>query len=181
MNTRNFLRATLLPLFAAAIPMTAAAQQPADRTTRADALFEQASRMEQEQVDPAFSRHVRGVARLYLKSASLRAVSDPMRIESLHRAGSLLYAVNPGRSRELLGQAAELALIHGDVVRSAHAFLDAAAVVDAKRLDSDEARAASHHYVTTARTLADSPVLDVQQRDAILRRIETGSVAIRTP
>jgi hypothetical protein len=181
MITRTLIRAAVLPLLAAAaIPMTLAAQQPTDRAARADAFFEQASQMEQAQAEAGISRHVRDVARLYLKSASLREVSDPMRIESLHRAGTLLYTVNPKRAQRILGEAAELALIHGNVVRSAHSFLDAAAVVDAKQIDSEGARIAANRYVTTARTLADSPVLSVQQRDAILRRIETGSVAMHT-
>lgn len=180
MTTRNLLRAAVLPLLAAAtLPATLAAQQPSERTARADALFEQASRMEQVQPETGFGRHVRTTARLYLKSASMREVWDPKRVESLHRAGTLLYAVDPNRSQKIVGQAAELALTQGDVMRSAHAFLDAASVVSNKGLRSSEARAAASQYVATARTLADSPVLDVQQRDAILRRIGSPAVALR--
>jgi hypothetical protein len=179
MKIRTLFRATVLPLLAAAIlPLTATAEQPTPRVARADAFFELAVQMEQASVETGFNRHVRGTARLFMKSARLREISDPMRIESLYRAGKLLAQVQPYQSHRALAEAAELALIHGNVTRSAHAYLDAASLVQSGAVRSEEAQAATAQHVARARALADSPVLSVEQRDGILRRIGTGSVAM---
>jgi hypothetical protein len=174
------IRAFAIPLLiSAAVPAVALAQAQDDRSARADAIFEMAVQKELNGPEASFRRHLNEVARLHLRSASMRDVSDPRKIESLERAGTLLYSVNPRRAHLAMAEAAELALIHGHVARSARSFLDAAAVIQTKGLSSREHQKAAAEYARSARMLADHPVLDVEQRDAILARMDLGRVATR--
>jgi hypothetical protein len=173
-------RFALIPLLALALqPSILAAQAGSDRAARADALYEQAVQRELESPTGSFRQHVRDVARLHLRSAALREDSDPLKIESYERAGTLLYAVSPRRAHRAFERAAELALLHGQVARSAQAHLDAAAVVHSKRLVGAAHQQSAAEAVQLARTLADHPVVSAAQRDAILTRLELGIVAGR--
>jgi len=174
------LRLALVPLLALALhPAVLSAQADSDRGARADALFEQAVQSELEIPTGSFRRHVREIAKLHLQSAALREDSDPRKIESYEHAGTLLYSVSARRSHRAFQRAAELALLHGQVARSAQAHLDAAAVVHSKRLGGAAHQHSAAESVQMARTLADHPVVSAAQRDAILTRLELGIVAGR--
>jgi hypothetical protein len=177
MRTTLLLLATVAALGAAsAFPAQAHASSPTLNEPRADLLFQQAMAQER-QPSASFTRHLRQTARLYLKSAELRDASDPLKAESLQRAGALLMSVEPRRARELFAQAAELALARGDVVRSAHFYLDAAWVGETWQLRSARDRLAANEYIRKAHLLADAPLLSVEQRGSILKRIRPAADA----
>jgi hypothetical protein len=177
MHTTLSLRSLLLSVVAtSAFAVTAVAEQPDPDSMRADVLFKQAVAME-KQSSTSFTRHLRRTARLYLESAELRDDSDPLKSQSLHRAGSLLVASDLGRSCRLMGRAAELALARGDVLRATHQFLDAAWVVSHAPSKTNADRRIARNYLEQARLLAESPVLSVQERAGIQKRIESPTLA----
>jgi|GEM_PF-4272678 len=173
-------RLALVPLLALALQPTVLSAQPeSDREARAHALYEQAVQHELAMPSGSFRRHVREIARLHLRSAALREDSDPLKIESYERAGTLLYSVSPRRSHRAFERAAGLALLHGQVARSAQAHLNAAAVVYSKRLGGAAHQRSATEAVQLARAMANHPVVSTEQRDAILTRVELGIVAGR--
>jgi hypothetical protein len=175
MRITHLIRTAVLPLVALfALSTPGHAAQSNTNATRADALFNQASQMEQE-ISASFPRHLRRTAHLYLKSAALREASDPLKIESLYRAGTLLMTLEPQRAHRVLAQAAELALTHGDVVRTAHIYLDGAWVVASRGSASAEELRVANSYVSRARLLADAPSLSASDRDAIHKRIRSAT------
>jgi hypothetical protein len=178
MRTLQILRTTALSLIAAsAMAVSAHATDTDSDTRRADRLYEQAEAMEQQPTSHDFSRHLRRTARLYQASAELRADSDPRKIESLYRAGVLLTTQEPERARKLISEAAELALSHGDVVRTAHFCLDAAWILTRDNHVTEEAHRMARSYLERARLLADSPAIDAEARAGILHRIKNSALA----
>jgi hypothetical protein len=175
MRITQILRTAALSLVAASgLAMTAHATEPAPNPVRADLLFARATAMEEQAATTSnFPRHLRRTAHLYLSSAELRADSDPRKIESLSRAGALLVRVDPDRACTMLGRAASLALSHGDVVRTAHLYLDAAWVLHAREGSSMEDRARVNDFLRKARLLADAPRLGAHDRDGIMKRIRS--------
>jgi hypothetical protein len=177
MHTTHSLRRAFLALVAISMFSTPAlAEQPDRDGTRADALFQQAAAMEHE-TSTSFSRHLRRTAKLYRQSAELREDSDPLKVESLQRAGALLMSLDPHRSCQLLGRAAELALAHGDVVRATHLYIDGAWVVarNPSRSNADRHRAIG--FLEQARLLADGPSMSAQERATIRSRFESPALA----
>src|SRR5688500_9753526 len=87
----------------------------ADRLqTEAEALYSQRGRM-------------RKAATLHVKEAAVRSEADARQVDALVRAAQLYYYAGDAlRGRELMEKAARSALQRGDVLRAAHAFLDAA-------------------------------------------------------
>lgn len=177
MRITTLLLSTVVALGATSVfPATAPAASATVNESRADLLYNQALAQER-QPSSSFTRHLRRTARLYLESAELREVSDPLKAESLHRAGALLMSVEPRRARTLFANAAELALARGDVLRSAHSYLDAAWVGDAWELRSARDRLTANDYVRKARLLAEAPLLSADQRASILKRIQPAAAA----
>jgi hypothetical protein len=177
MHTTHSLRRAFLALVAISMFSTPAlAEQPDRDGTRADALFQQAVAMEHE-TSMSFTRHLRRMARLYVQSAELREDSDPLKVESLQRAGTLLMSLDAHRSCRLLGRAAELALTHGDVVRATHLYIDGAWIIANNRSSSEADRRMGRRFVEQARLLAAGPKVSAQERAAILGRIESPALA----
>jgi tetratricopeptide (TPR) repeat protein len=115
-------------------------------------------------------------ARLYEQAAMLRPEQDPTRIEDLHMAGHIYFrAGRHEAARRNLASAAETALQFGDLVRAAHAFIDAAHVASQQR---DMEAAAG--YAKRAGCLSNSPLISVAEAAAIRRRLgaNTGAVYV---
>jgi hypothetical protein len=177
MHTTHALRRAFLALVAISTVSTPAFAEQQDRDrTRAEALFQQAVAMEHE-TSMSFSRHLRRTARLYLQSAELRENSDPLKVQSLERAGALLMSLDAHRSCRLLGRAAELALAHGDVVRATHLYIDGAWIIANNRSSSEADRRMGRRFVEQARLLAAGPKVSAQERATILGRIEAPALA----
>jgi hypothetical protein len=171
-------RTALLPLVAAsALATTAHAMQPSPNAERADLLFSRAVAQE-AQSTTTFSRHVRRTAHLYLQSAELRDASDPLKIESLQRAGGLLMKVDAKRAQRAIEEAAELALSRGDVMRTAHLYLDGAWLVGSSASATTRTREAANQYLNRARLLAGAPGLSEAERNSILKRIAAPAPAM---
>jgi hypothetical protein len=109
-------------------------------------------------------------AALHVREAQLRG-GGPKAADALVRAARLRqYNGKTGEALGLMKWAGTVALDCGDVVQAAHAYLDAAFLaIQIKRVEEGYALA------RRAQRLADSPLLDVRTREAILRRI-TGRV-----
>jgi hypothetical protein len=111
---------------------------------------------------------LREAASLHEREAGLRGASDLLGVAALDRAARLYaYAGNRARARGLMQKAADRALRAGEVLRAAHAYIDAAFLALA---DRDVARAYS--LTKKADLLAHSPHLDPVDRAGIVRRID---------
>src|SRR5688500_18875052 len=68
-------------------------------------------------------------ARLHEREASWRSEQDPQAIDALQRAAQFYSTAGDARkARALMQKVGDLALQRGDVLRAAHAFLDAAVI-----------------------------------------------------
>ncbi|MEJ7812317.1 MAG: hypothetical protein WKG32_18040 [Gemmatimonadaceae bacterium] len=181
-GTRHLATATLaLVLAGAIVPHDMAAQQAArqpvrsvpitttdattDVTTRAnaeaDALEARATALvDGQRKDWATAAALQG------RAAALRA-DHPRAVASWSRAAWLhVGAKDRATARRLMERAARQALAGGDVERAANAYLDAALIA---RDDGREEQAL--RLARSARALAGSPLLSVEQRTAILQRV----------
>lgn len=133
-----------------------AANPEADRLkAEAQALYEEQGKLKK-------------AAALHVKEAAVRSPADPALVDALDRAGRLYtYAGDPVRGQSLMEKAARAALGRGDVLRGAHKLLDAAFIAIAAR---DYERALS--LTAEAQLLSLSPLLGMQDRTAIIRRID---------
>jgi hypothetical protein len=107
-------------------------------------------------------------ARMYRESAALRAWTDAKAVEALASAAHLYnYANRLNDARRTMEQAAQRALARGDVVRASQANLDAAffALKQGRQLEVDR-------LGLIAMRLADSPLINAEQRDLIMKRIK---------
>ena len=126
-----------------------------DLRSRAEALYQNQSRL-------------REAAQLHEKEAAVRSASDPEAVVALEQAARLYaYTGNPARGRVLMQRAAERALRSGEVLRAAHAYIDAAFLA---LREKDVERA--YTYTTQADLLARSPHLLAADRAGIVRRID---------
>ena len=112
------------------------------------------------------NRHAEA-AQLLCREADVRPIEDPKGVEAALLCGKLYYYVEElGLSRDALENAAQRALALGDVVRAAHALVDASLL--AERQSKSRAVVA---LAGRARMLARSPLLTPGQRLAIEERI----------
>ncbi len=106
-------------------------------------------------------------ARLFQRSAAMRAPGDPRAVDALAMAARLLtYSGQYGRARAAMESAAERALADGDVVTAAYRFADAAYI------------AGNYAHTTRAEDLvervvwlASVPGLSAGQRQDMLERL----------
>ena len=123
---------------------------------------------------PTPNRHAEA-AGLLCREASLRSGEDPKGVEALLLCGKIYYYSGElTQSRYALEDAARRALAIGDVVRAAHAFMDASFIAERQ----GKSRAAGE-LTGKARMLAASPLLTSGQRLAIEERIVGTIPAIR--
>ena len=126
-----------------------------DLRARAEALY-------------AFPARLREAAQLHEKEAALRSAADPEGVVALEQAARFYaYTGDPARGRVLMQRAAERALRGGEVLRAAHAYLDAAFIA---LREKDVERALE--YTTEADLLSRSPHLLEADRVGIVRRID---------
>jgi tetratricopeptide (TPR) repeat protein len=144
------------------------ADQAADFETRAVADPERAAQLK-ERAEELYTqpKQWKKAARLLAQSAALREASDPEVYECLISAGRIQAAIGEfGAARESIEKAAEHAMARGAIVEAANAYIDAAHLsVELK----DAARA--RDLVDRARLLTESPLLSLQQRTVLIRRI----------
>jgi hypothetical protein len=141
---------------AATPPVTVLPNTVADELrTRAEALY-------------AIPARLREAAALHEKEATVRSAADPLAVAALEQAARLhAYTGNPARGRVLMQRAAERALRSGEVLRAAHAYIDAAFLA-LREKDVDRA----YTYTAQADLLARSRHLGEADRVGIIRRID---------
>ena len=123
--------------------------------TKAVALYDQPKRFSE-------------AARLHVQEANYRTARDVEGVEALAMAARLFkYANRLFDARMAMEQAADRALTIGDVVRAAHAYLDAAFVARSAGQQQEITR-----LVSKAHLLADSPLLSSTDRINIRKRIK---------
>jgi D-serine deaminase-like pyridoxal phosphate-dependent protein len=150
--------------FAIAGTLQAVPAQAQDKAARAAELEQEASTFA-ENVDT-----LGRAASLYRKAAGLRLEGDPQGIRDLLKSGALAFYVgDASQAASDLEKAGEVALVYGDVKTAARAFLDAAWAAEA----SDQDRKA-YGLAMKAHRLAQSPLLEDEERFTLLARIDRG-------
>jgi hypothetical protein len=145
---------------------TEATKMSADN--RADALEAKAAKLHDK---PA--RYAEA-AWMYREAAALRPYADARAVEALATAARLYgYANRFIDARKTMEQAAQRALARGDVVRASQANLDAAFFAAKQGKTGLVQRLARN-----ALNLAESPLINAEQREDILRRIKSASPAV---
>jgi hypothetical protein len=137
-------------------------QPTADVNVRADKFKQSAEALYGE------PRRLRRAAELHEQEAALRSAADPLQVEALDRAARLYtYVGEPDKGHVLMEKAARLALRRGDVVRAAHAFIDAAFM--ALRIQDVKL---ANTLTKEADLLAMSPLLPPADKLATVKRID---------
>jgi hypothetical protein len=114
----------------------------------------------------------RRAAVLHEKEAAARTAVDPKLPEALMQSARLYsYVGEAAKGRELFERSAYSSLQRGDVLRAAHAFVDAA-FLSLRERNVEHSRELSRQ----AELLAASPLLTASQRAGILRRIDPARV-----
>ena len=109
-------------------------------------------------------------ARLHRRSAQLRGAEDPLGFRCLSEAAALTYATGDrSGARNDKAAAAGQALARGDLRDAAMAYLDAAWIAQEQKNPRKV-----WEYGHRAEMLADSPLLGLSDRTAILKRISRG-------
>jgi hypothetical protein len=161
------IRLAVIAVAVAFVPAVATAQEVkpgevADKKVTAEDLHEQAFELSLNQ------RNWGQAATLYIRSASAMPKGDPRAVQSLQLAGRLYYALNqPVEARRALEDAADAALMSGDVVTAAHTLLDAALIAEHQSRPADVIALSNR-----AEMLSRSSLLQAEQRDAIVSRIK---------
>jgi hypothetical protein len=110
----------------------------------------------------------RDAARLHMREVRYRDARDPEAVEALIMAANLLnYSNELWSARKTMEQAAERALNIGDVVTAAQAYTNATFIA-AKGNNHSEVQRLGRKAVL----LAESPLIDPQQRAAIRNRFQ---------
>jgi hypothetical protein len=153
-------------LATAGLPAIASAQYQLPTvvsTAKADSLHEAALAM--------VTAHRWGdAARLHRRSAQLRGAEDPLGFRCLSEAAALAYATGDrSGARNDKAAAAGQALSRGELREAAMAYLDAAWIAQEQKNPRQV-----WEYGHRAEMLADSPLLGLSDRSAILKRINRG-------
>jgi hypothetical protein len=156
--------AAIVLVTAAGLPSAAAAQYRLPTivsTVKADSLQEVAFGLRS-------AGRWRDAARLYRRSAELRAAEDPLGSQCLTEAAALAYAAGDrSAARSDMARAAERALARGDLKAAALAYLDAAWIAQ-----EQEKPRQVWEFGHRAEILAASPLLSESDRGVILQRID---------
>ena len=106
-------------------------------------------------------------ARYWEAAASLRPEGDCQAVQDMVNASRLkFYLGNKGKAQSLLQDAGEIAIAYGDVGTAARVFLDAAWIARTRGQAT-----VVQNLLSKAQKLAQSPLLEESQRDALLARI----------
>lgn len=106
-------------------------------------------------------------AKYWEKAAALRPAGDCQAVQDMVEASRLRYYLgDEGKAQSLLEDAGEVAWTYGDVATAARAFLDAAWIAQERGQAT-----VVHTLISRAKKLAQSPLLTVDQREALLGRI----------
>jgi ATP/maltotriose-dependent transcriptional regulator MalT len=106
-------------------------------------------------------------AKYWEEAASLRPEGDCQAVQDMVNASRLkFYLGDKGKAQSLLQDAGEIAMAYGDVGTAARVFLDAAWIARARGQAT-----VVQNLLTKAQKLAQSPLLEESQRDALLARI----------
>jgi hypothetical protein len=153
-------------LATAGLPAIASAQYQLPTvvsTAKADSLHEAAVAM-------VTAHRWRDAARLHRRSAELRGAEDPLGFRCLSEAAALAYATGDrSGARNDKAAAATQALSRGELREAAMAYLDAAWIAQEQKSPRQV-----WEYGHRAEILADSPLLGMSDRTAILKRISRG-------
>lgn len=168
----NLFRASFALAIVLALPLILAAQQPVDRDAirtevdnqAADRFFAEAVALEADQ-----SSWVKA-AKLYARSADLRAYGDLRAHTALVRAGDLLYFRDrPTEARRMLAKAGERALEAGKVYEAAVTYAAAVELgLEGARSSRDDLDLT---YYRLALRLSESPLLTTPQREDLRVRL----------
>ena len=162
LTSRLSMAGVLLATFG--LPAAASAQYQLPTLTsaaRADSLHEAALVL--------VAKHRWGdAARMHRRSAELRDADDPLGFRCLKDAAALVYATGDrSGARADMAAAASQALARGDLRSAADAYLDAAWIAQEQK-NPRQVWQLGHR----AEMLADSPLLGLSDRTAIMQRIE---------
>jgi hypothetical protein len=137
-------------------------------SVKADSLHEAAAAL-------VAAHRYRDAARLHRRSAELRPAEDPLGFRCLSEAAALVYAAGDrSAARAGMARAAGHALARGDLRGAALAYLDAAWIAQEQK-NPKQVWELGHR----AEMLAESPLLGMSDRSAIMRRIERAPLAMR--
>lgn len=168
----HLFRATLALAIVGTFPLALAAQQPVEPEDvqtvvddeSADRLLAEAVALEADQ-----SSWVKA-AKLYAKSADLRAYGDIRAHTALERAGELLYfSDRPTQARRMLAKAGDRALEAGEVYEGALAYTAAVEMGLKGAVSSREDLGLT--YYRLALRLSESPILTTSQREDLRVRL----------
>ena len=175
MNThiRNVLIAggTLMALAAAPASATAQQKLPPVRVTASTAYADELA-LRAESLSTNLTQFKKA-AELFERSADAREVGDTRAVTCLRSAATLRYnAGNKSKGLALMEKAGDRAIRLGDVMIAAHAYIDAAVI-------ASELRQGSRAIELTERAvlLTKSPLLSVEQRSALMERMNGWGVA----
>lgn len=111
-------------------------------------------------------------AKYWETAAKLRPAGDRQAVRDMVNASRVRYYLgDKGKAQSLLEDAGEIAMAYGDVPTAARSFLDAAWIAQ----DRGRQKLVVQDLVSRAKKLAQSPLLDAVQRDALLGRIAASS------
>jgi hypothetical protein len=137
-------------------------------SVKADSLHEAAIAMAQ-------AHRPRDAARLHRRSAELRAADDALGFRCRAEAAALAYGTGDlSTARRDMARAAGHALARGDLRAAALAYLDAAWIAQEQKNPRQV-----WEWGHRAEMLADSPLLGVSDRSAILQRISRAPETMR--
>jgi hypothetical protein len=159
-------------LLTLALPAATAAQYRLPTvisSVKADSLHQAAAAL-------VTAHRYRDAARLHRRSAELRPAEDPQGFQCLSEAAALVYAAGDrSAARGDMARAAGHALARGDLRGAALAYLDAAWIAQEQNKPR-QVWELGHR----AEMLAQSPLLGVSDRAAIMQRIQRAPLAMRT-
>jgi hypothetical protein len=137
-------------------------------SVKADSLHEAAAAL-------VAAHRYRDAARLHRRSADLRPAEDPLGFRCLSEAAALVYAAGDrSAARGDMARAAGHPLARGDLRGAALAYLDAAWIAQ-EQSKPRQVWELGHR----AEMLAESPLLGVSDRAAIMQRIQRAPLAMR--
>lgn len=148
---------------------TATASQAQSTTAKTEVDVAKAMRYEDAAARSAKSRtFFKEAARYYETAAGLRPAGDCKGVQDMVEASRINYYLGDERkAQSQLETAGEIALQYGDVGTAAKAFLDAAWIARQRGQHAVVVR----NLLARAQKLAQSPLLDASDRDALLGRI----------
>ncbi len=148
---------------------TARASHAQSTTAKSEVDVSKAMRYEDAAARSSASRqYFKEAARYYETAATLRPAGDCQGVRDMVEASRIRYYLgDEGKAQSLLQDAGDIALQYGDVHTAAKAFLDAAWIARQRGQHASVVQT----LLARAQKLAQSPLLDAGDRDALLGRI----------